>query len=183
MTGKADPLLAAEDETTDDLERVATELGRGLAARGMTIATAESCTAGGIARALTETAGSSEWFDCGFVTYSNDAKQRLLGVRADDLATHGAVSDAVARAMAIGAVQRSVATVAVSVTGIAGPGGGSPGKPVGTVWFGFARRNRVEGQPEAIECSAECMHIDGDRRTVRLRTALHALRRAAIIWL
>ncbi|MEZ5661648.1 MAG: nicotinamide-nucleotide amidohydrolase family protein [Burkholderiaceae bacterium] len=147
------------------------------------IVTAESCTGGGIARALTETAGSSEWFDSAFVTYSNRAKQRMLGVSATDLADHGAVSEVVARAMAAGALAQSSAQVAISVTGVAGPGGGSPDKPVGTVWFGFARRLADPALPDGIECMAECHRIDGDRSAVRLRTALHAVRRAANLWL
>ena len=109
-------------------------------ARGAMIATAESCTGGLISGALTEIPGSSDVFDRGFVTYSNAAKQDMLGVRAETLAAHGAVSEPVAREMAEGALARSAATLAVAVTGIAGPGGGTPQKPEGRVCFGLARR-------------------------------------------
>ncbi len=112
--------------------------------RGILIATAESCTGGLIAAALTEVAGSSAAFDRGFVTYSNEAKVDMLGVERDMLAKHGAVSEAVARGMALGALDRSRARLAVSVTGIAGPGGGSDQKPVGMVCFGFAQEGRAE---------------------------------------
>ncbi len=117
---------------------LARALGAKLIARRWLLATAESCTGGGIAAAVTEIAGSSAWFDRGFVTYSNAAKQDLLAVPAATLAAHGAVSEATAQAMAIGALRRSAAHIAVAVTGIAGPTGGSVEKPVGTVWFGYA---------------------------------------------
>ncbi|HEY9067754.1 MAG TPA: nicotinamide-nucleotide amidohydrolase family protein, partial [Burkholderiaceae bacterium] len=110
-------------------------LGDALRRAGLTIASAESCTGGLIAAACTGIAGSSDWFERGFVTYSNEAKTESLGVPAALIAAHGAVSDAVARAMAEGALAHSRAQIAVAVTGIAGPGGGSPGKPVGTVWM------------------------------------------------
>lgn len=117
-------------------------------AGGLTVATAESCTGGLIAAVLTEIPGSSDVVDRGFVTYSNEAKQELLGVPADLLATHGAVSEPVARAMADGALARSRAGVTVAVTGVAGPGGGSPDKPVGLVWLAVARR---DGATVAVE--------------------------------
>lgn len=142
-------------------------LGAALAGRGWMVATAESCTGGMIACALTETAGSSAWFDRGFVTYSDAAKRQLLGVAADTLAAHGAVSEPVAREMAAGALARSGARLALAVTGIAGPGGAVPGKPVGTVCFGWAA--------VGVEPFAQTMHFDGDRSQVRLSSARHAI--------
>jgi len=134
---------------------------------GRVIVSAESCTGGWVAEVLTATAGSSGWFDCGFVTYSNAAKQRLLDVPVELLAAHGAVSEPVALAMARGALARSAATVALSVTGIAGPGGATPGKPVGTVCFGWAVKGGVE--------RSETRHFDGDRETVRRLSVRHTL--------
>ena len=136
--------------------------------KGWLLATAESCTGGMIAAACTDLAGSSNWFERGFVTYSNQAKTELLGVDAALIAAHGAVSEEVARAMAVGAISHSRAQVAVAVTGVAGPSGGSRAKPVGTVWFGFV----VGGQ-----LSSEVQHFDGDRAAVRQATVQHALQR------
>ena len=138
-----------------------------LTQKGWLMATAESCTGGLIAGACTERAGSSQWLDCGLVTYSNRAKSALLDVPAALIAAHGAVSEPVARAMAQGAIAQSQAQVSVAVTGVAGPDGGSAAKPVGTVWFGWS----VAGQIDA-----EVMHFDGDRHAVRQATVNHALR-------
>jgi nicotinamide-nucleotide amidase len=135
---------------------------------GWFLATAESCTGGMIAAACTDLAGSSNWFERGFVSYSNAAKTELLGVDADLIRQHGAVSEPVVRAMAAGAVAHSKAQVSVAVTGVAGPGGGSAEKPVGTVWFGWS----VGGQT-----SSEVMRFDGDRAAVRTATVRHALQR------
>ncbi len=135
--------------------------------RGWMVATAESCTGGLIAQQLTEIGGSSVWFERGFVTYSNAAKIEALGVRADTLAAHGAVSSETAAAMVEGVLAHSQADVAVAVTGIAGPSGGTPDKPVGTVWFGFAVR---DAKVETI-----IKHFDGDRQAVRAAAALFAL--------
>lgn len=132
------------------------------------MATAESCTGGMIAAACTDLAGSSAWFERGFVTYSNAAKTELLGVDAALIAEHGAVSEPVARAMAAGAARHSQAQVAVAVTGVAGPTGGSADKPVGTVWFGFALPGLL---------ISEVMHFAGDRAAVRSATVHHALTR------
>ena len=132
------------------------------------MATAESCTGGLIAAACTDLSGSSNWFERGFVTYSNAAKTELLGVPAALIAAHGAVSEPVVRAMAGGAVARSRAQVAVAVTGVAGPTGGSADKPVGTVWFGFA----LPGQ-----LVTETRRFEGDRAAVRAATVAHALQR------
>ena len=127
----------------DALERLARRLGARLKKRRLKLATAESCTGGWIAQAITSVPGSSDWFDRGFVTYSNEAKRELLGVRASTLSRHGAVSEETAREMASGALARSRAQIAIAVTGIAGPAGGTPEKPVGTVCFAWARENGV----------------------------------------
>lgn len=136
------------------------------------LATAESCTGGLIAAACTDLAGSSNWFERGFVTYSNEAKTEMLGVDATLIAAHGAVSEEVARAMAQGALARSRAQVTVSVTGVAGPGGGSVDKPVGTVWFGWS----VNGQART-----ERRHFTGDRAVVRAATVAHALQTLLVL--
>jgi nicotinamide-nucleotide amidase len=130
------------------------------------LATAESCTGGMVAAACTDLAGSSAWLERGFVTYSNAAKTQMLGVDADLVSTHGAVSEPVARAMAQGALQHSAAQIALAITGVAGPGGGSEAKPVGTVWFAFAG-------PWGVH--SEVQHFGGDRAAVRQAAALHAL--------
>ena len=130
------------------------------------LASAESCTGGLIAAACTELAGSSDWFERGFVTYSNAAKTELLGLPAALIDQHGAVSEQVVRAMAIGAVSNSHAQVSVAVTGVAGPAGGSAAKPVGTVWFGWC----VQGQADT-----EMVRFEGDRAQVRSQTVRHAL--------
>ncbi|HEX5738319.1 MAG TPA: CinA family protein [Hydrogenophaga sp.] len=137
-----------------------------LKSRGLMMATAESCTGGLIAGACTELSGSSDWFERGFVTYSNAAKTELLGVPAELIDTHGAVSEPVARAMASGAVAHSKAQLAVAVTGVAGPTGGTPEKPVGTVWFGWAT-------PQGV--FTEHQRFDGDRAAVRQATVAQAL--------
>jgi nicotinamide-nucleotide amidase len=142
------------------------ELAAALLARGWFLATAESCTGGMIAAACTDLAGSSGWFERGFVTYSNEAKTELLGVPEPLIAQHGAVSEPVAQAMAHGAIAHSRARVAVAVTGVAGPTGGSAAKPVGTVWFGFAVDGRV---------TSERQLFPGDRAAVRAATVRHAL--------
>ena len=131
------------------------------------LATAESCTGGLIAAACTDLSGSSAWFERGFVSYSNYAKADMLGVDAGLIERHGAVSEEVARAMARGAVAHSRAQIAVAVTGVAGPTGGSRDKPVGTVWFGW----NIQGQ-----LYSEVQHFDGDRAAVRAATVHHALR-------
>jgi len=141
-----------------------------LLARGQMLATAESCTGGMIAAACTDLAGSSQWFERGFVSYSNAAKTELLGVPASLIDTHGAVSEPVARAMAEGAVRHSGAQVSVAVTGIAGPTGGSADKPVGTVWFGW----QVDGATHSA-----LRRFSGDRAAVRRATLQHALARLA----
>ncbi|WP_221800910.1 CinA family protein [Oceanobacter mangrovi] len=143
------------------------ELAEQLTMRRWRMATAESCTGGGIAAACTDLAGSSGWFDCGFVTYSNEAKMQMLGVQQTTLEQHGAVSEATVREMVAGAVQHSRADVAVATSGIAGPGGAVPGKPVGTVWVAWGNHQRIH---------AELCHFDGDRAAVRQQAVLHSLR-------
>lgn len=142
------------------------QLASVLLARGWMFATAESCTGGMIAAACTDLSGSSAWFERGFVTYSNEAKSEMLGVPAAVIAQHGAVSEPVARAMAQGALAHSRAQVSVAVTGVAGPTGGSPDKPVGTVWFGFMVDGRL---------TSELRRFAGDRAAVRTATVQHAL--------
>ena len=142
------------------------ELSAALLARRWCLATAESCTGGLVAACCTSLAGSSDWFERGFVTYSNAAKVADLGVDDGLIATHGAVSEPVARAMARGAAAAAQVQAAVAITGIAGPSGGSAAKPVGTVWFGWC----VEGQVQA-----QCQRFDGDRAAVRAAAVEHAL--------
>jgi nicotinamide-nucleotide amidase len=154
-----------------ELMRYAARLGRVLLARGHFVATAESCTGGWIAKALTDVAGSSQWFLEGVVAYSNDSKRRLLGVPSSVLATDGAVSERVVRAMASGVLQRSGAQMAVTVSGIAGPGGAVPGKPVGTVWICWAV---LRGR--SVRSRAAIHHFRGDRESVRRKTVGAALR-------
>jgi nicotinamide-nucleotide amidase len=152
---------------SDMLHALATLVGAGLSARGWTLATAESCTGGWVAEAVTAIAGSSAWFERGFVTYSNDAKRECLGVRAETLDRHGAVSEPTAREMAGGALLHSRANIAVAITGIAGPGGGSDAKPVGTVCFAWA----VPGG--AVDAATH--RFSGDREAVRRQAVIVAL--------
>lgn len=152
------------------LFELARSVGGSLRTAGWRLATAESCTAGWLAKAITDVPGSSDWFDCGYVTYSNEAKQRDLGVPAAVLATHGAVSEAVVRAMAEGALRRAGVDVAVATSGIAGPDGGMPGKPVGTVWFARAVRRGA-----GIDTVASLQHFPGDREAVRRASVHYAL--------
>lgn len=158
------------DQAPDDdtLHQLATSLGERLRAERDMLVTAESCTGGWIAKAMTDVAGSSEWFDCGMVAYSYEAKQALLGVRPGTLEEHGAVSRETAVEMVSGALVHSGATLAVAVTGIAGPGGGTAEKPVGTVWIAWKRR--------AGYTHAELFHFEGDRDAVRRRTVMAALK-------
>jgi nicotinamide-nucleotide amidase len=152
------------------LNRLAERVGRHLLEARRHAATAESCTGGWIAKALTDIAGSSHWFCEGFVTYSDESKVRQLGVPRTVLQRHGAVSEATVRAMAAGALRRSNAQIAVAVTGIAGPGGAVPGKPVGTVWMAWATR-----RSGAIHVATARKRFRGDRETVRRKTVRAAL--------
>jgi nicotinamide-nucleotide amidase len=155
-----------ERHVTNDILDLATRVGRALEAKGLSLVTAESCTGGGISQAITEIPGSTGWFDCGFVPYSNASKTEMLDVPAALIAQFGSVSVEVAGAMAEGAIGNSNADVAVSTTGIAGPTGAVPGKPVGTVCFGWSRGNTT---------FTERLVFSGDRRAVREQTVAHAL--------
>jgi nicotinamide-nucleotide amidase len=150
------------------LYRMAARVGRELKGKDMMVATAESCTGGWIGQAITMVPGSSEWFERGFITYTYISKRELLGVKATTLARHGAVSEQVVREMAQGALRHSHAQISVAVSGVAGPGGGTPDKPVGTVCFAWAR---TPGKT-----LVETRRFRGDRDEVRRRTVVHALR-------
>ncbi|HQR04515.1 MAG: nicotinamide-nucleotide amidohydrolase family protein [Proteobacteria bacterium] len=150
-----------------DLVKLSTSVGTVLQARGLVLATAESCTGGWVAQVVTHTAGSSAWFDRGFVTYSNAAKTGQLGVATEILENHGAVSLATAEAMAVGALKNSNALISLSITGIAGPAGGSPDKPVGTVCFAWCLDQEAP--------LSSCRHFAGDRESVRRQAVIHAL--------
>jgi len=148
------------------MDALAQKLGARLKGAGAKLVTAESCTGGWAAQVVTSVAGSSAWFECGFVTYSNQAKRELLGVRDDTLQEYGAVSEETAREMAQGALSRGRATVALAVTGVAGPGGGSPTKPVGMVCFAWASARSVR---------SETQQFSGDRESVRRQSVIRAL--------
>lgn len=153
--------------TDSQLEQLARETGAALRRQHLMLVTAESCTGGWIAKAATGISGSSEWFDCGMVAYSYEAKQALLGVRPETLEKHGAVSRECVAEMVAGALVHSGASMAVAVTGIAGPGGGAPDKPVGSVWIGWKRRGDY--------ARTELFQFDGDRDAVRRQTVAQAL--------
>jgi nicotinamide-nucleotide amidase len=151
-----------------DFLPLAVELGKVLQARKWMLALAESCTGGWIAEAVTAVPGSSEWFERGFVTYSNEAKQEMLGVQSASLLEQGAVSEVVAKEMALGALAHSRAQVSLAVTGVAGPSGGSSGKPVGTVWIAWAR--------EGVAVQTKLYSFKGDRAAIRSQSVESALR-------
>ncbi|MDW8845726.1 nicotinamide-nucleotide amidase [Erwinia sp. MMLR14_017] len=153
--------------TDSELMQLGKQVGQSLLQRKATVTTAESCTGGWIAKVLTDIAGSSQWFERGFVTYSNEAKQELVGVNDESLARYGAVSEQVVCEMAEGALQQAKADYALSVSGIAGPDGGSPEKPVGTVWFGFAAAGK--------KTLAQRQVFTGDREAVRRQATACAL--------
>jgi nicotinamide-nucleotide amidase len=155
--------------SSDALTALATLVGARLCAKGLMLTTAESCTGGWVSQAVTSVAGSSDWFERGFVTYSDAAKQEMLGVSARTLAAHGAVSEETARDMATGALAHSRAQVAVAITGIAGPGGGSPEKPLGMVCFAWAVTDGT--------ISVQTRHFEGDRENVRRQSVIAALQR------
>ena len=148
------------------IEELVRQLAARLTEKGWMLATAESCTGGMIAAACTDLAGSSQWFERGFVTYSNEAKTEMLGVPAELIAKHGAVSEEVVRAMAEGAIRNSRAQVSIAVTGIAGPGGGSVEKPAGTVWFSWSLNAEVQ---------SHALLLEGGRAQVRRSSVRHAL--------
>jgi nicotinamide-nucleotide amidase len=152
---------------TTGISELLTTVSQQLKHHNYKIVTAESCTGGGLAYALTELPGSSDWFERGFVTYSNTAKADLLGVTSLTLVTYGSVSEHTAREMAEGALHRSQANISVAITGIAGPTGGSPDKPVGTVWLSYAGVDR--------ETVTSLLSLEGNRSEIREKTILHAL--------
>lgn len=153
--------------TDENLHHLAGQVGDCLLESRRQLACAESCTGGFISKVVTDIAGSSQWFDRGFITYTNQAKTELLGVPSETIGEHGAVSEATVRAMAAGALRHSQAAVSLAVTGVAGPGGGSLDKPVGTVWFAWASRD------DGVE--SERQQFLGDRDAVRRQTVAHAL--------
>ncbi len=155
-----------------ELQDLSVQVGECLVQRGLFLTAAESCTGGWICQEITSVAGSSGWFDRGHITYTNTAKQQMLGVKITTLERHGAVSGEVVLEMARGALINSEAQVAVAVSGVAGPGGGSEEKPVGTVWIGWAMRNS-DGEEKFAE--AECFLYRGDRQAVRAQTVASAL--------
>ena len=152
----------------EELERLAADVGFALQSAGLRLVTAESCTGGWVGEAVTAIAGSSDWFDRGFITYSNAAKREVLGVAAATLNQHGAVSEETAREMALGALKQSRAQISVAITGVAGPGGGSADKPVGTVCFAWAKNDAA--------LRSERRLLKGDRTEVRRQSVLIALR-------
>jgi nicotinamide-nucleotide amidase len=156
--------------TEDDIVQLATALVSELNSAGKTVAVAESCTGGWIAKTITDIAGSSAVFGLGVVSYSDDAKRSLLGVSADTIQTEGAVSEAVAREMASGVIVAGAADIAVAVTGIAGPDGGTREKPVGTVWFAWALRHNGD-----VILATDCQRFDGERDDVRRLSVVHAI--------
>ena len=151
-----------------ELQQLAEQLGNALLRRGWKVALAESCTGGWVAKCLTDIAGSSAWFDRGFVTYSNAAKREMLGVSAETLDTAGAVSEPTVLAMAAGALAHSEADLALAISGIAGPGGAVPGKPVGTVCFAWAVKGALQ--------QSDTKYFSGDREAVRRQSVAHGLR-------
>jgi nicotinamide-nucleotide amidase len=155
-----------EPRVNTNINELAAQVGRALQEKGLLLVTAESCTGGGVGQAITEIAGSTGWFDCGFIAYSNASKTELLDVPAALVAQFGSVSEEVAAAMAQGALGNSNGHIAVSTTGIAGPTGAVPGKPVGTVCFGWANDDTVH---------TERLVFTGDRAAVREQTVIHAL--------
>ncbi|MFO1372535.1 MAG: nicotinamide-nucleotide amidase [Candidatus Competibacteraceae bacterium] len=159
--------MSNQNPAQQNLYELATQVGIALRTRNRTLAIAESCTGGWIAKVVTDIPGSSDWFDRGFVTYSNAAKVELLGVQEATVTHHGAVSAEVVAEMAVGALQRSRANVVIAVSGIAGPDGGTPDKPVGTVYMVWALRDGPT--------RAECLHLDGNRDAVRLKSVAAAL--------
>ena len=162
------------------MDILAAQVGGALKAHGLTLATAESCTGGGVAQAITDVAGSSAWFERGFVTYSDLSKQQMLGVSEATLSQHGAVSEATVREMVAGALANSTAQVALAVSGIAGPDGGTPDKPVGTVWFAWgikhgathAQRHQINGNRVAVRAQATRIALQGVTDLLGRRTEL-----------
>lgn len=156
-----------------NLDSLSRRVGKALKKRSQTLVTAESCTGGWVAQAVTSVAGSSDWFERGYVTYSNAAKREELGVAKETLVRHGAVSEETAREMARGALRKGKASLALAITGIAGPAGGTPAKPAGTVCFAWARGRKLRSETKRFE---------GDRESVRRQSVIHALQ-GVLEWL
>lgn len=163
--------MTAVSVTDTQLQKLSAQVGDALMAQDLMLACAESCTGGWVAKSLTDISGCSHWFDRGFVTYTNRAKQEMLGVDAILLDSHGPVSEAVVRAMADGALGHSQADIALGISGIAGPGGGSEDKPVGLVWFAWARKTGTEH----LQRGSRQQIFAGDRESVRRQAVAHAL--------
>ena len=154
-----------------DVNSLVQQLAQHLLKKQARVATAESCTGGGIAEAMTQLAGSSDWFECGWVTYSNAAKQKFLQINPEFILLHGAVSEVVVLAMAHNALVLADVQFSVAVSGIAGPSGGTEQKPVGTVWISWA----TSGENKKVEARAQCFHFAGDRQSVREQAIQQAL--------
>ncbi|MGD8484320.1 MAG: nicotinamide-nucleotide amidase [Thioalkalispiraceae bacterium] len=167
-------MIQAETVTDVQLAELAEQVAHHLKSEGIFLVTAESCTGGWLAKLLTDVIGSSHWFERGFVTYSNESKQELLGVEAATIQEQGAVSEATVRAMARGALKHSHARISVAISGIAGPGGASADKPVGTVWFAWGYRDGGRPTGEIRVNSHSCL-FDGDRDRVRRQAVAHAM--------
>ena len=158
-----------------ELYQLAEQVAAKLTETGDSLGSAESCTGGWVAKCLTDVAGSSQWFERGYVVYNGLAKQQMLGVPAEIIKEQGEVSEAVVRALAEGVLAKSNASISLSISGIAGPGGGSDEKPVGTVWFAWARADKVAGVVRGVKTTAEMQCFSGDRETVRRQAVMHAL--------
>ena len=156
-----------------NLDSLSRKVGKALKKKSQTLVTAESCTGGWVAQVVTSVSGSSDWFERGYVSYSNAAKREALGVSRRTIARHGAVSEQTALEMARGALRRGRGTIALSITGIAGPGGGSPGRPVGMVCFAWAQGRKIR---------SETRRFKGDRKSVRLQSVIHSLK-GVLAWL
>jgi len=159
------------ENPSQSLQALAVELGELLLPQGLVVTCAESCTGGGVASAITDIPGSSQWFHTGFVTYANQSKQQLLGVDLEILSQQGAVSKVVVERMALGALKASDANIAVAVSGVAGPGGGSEDKPVGLVWFCWVK----SGSNENVIVESQSFQFDGDRSEIRFAAIQQAL--------
>ena len=158
-----------------ELYQLAEQVAAKLTETGDSLATAESCTGGWVAKCLTDVPGSSRWFERGYVVYNGLAKQQMLGVPAEIIKQQGEVSEAVVRSLAEGVLAKSNASISLSISGIAGPGGGSDEKPVGTVWFAWAHADKVVGVVRGVKTTADMQCFSGDRETVRRQAVNHAL--------
>ena len=158
-----------------ELYQLAEQVAAKMIETGHSLGTAESCTGGWVAKCLTDVAGSSQWFDRGYVVYNGLAKQQMLGVPATVIEQNGEVSEAVVRSLAEGVLANSNASVSLSISGIAGPGGGSKDKPVGTVWFAWSLADKVAGVVRGVKTTTEVQCFSGDREAVRKQAVMHAL--------